>query len=53
VVLAELETDGDARLRGRGWVLSQAVIALPYYWETNPGIVTQSLRALAEVLADC
>jgi len=52
VFLAELETDGDSLLRGRGWVLSQAVIALPYYWETNPGIVAQSLRALAEVLVD-
>jgi aminoglycoside phosphotransferase (APT) family kinase protein len=49
---AELQTDGDSRLRGRGWVLSQAVIALPYYWETNPGIVRQSLRALAEVLLE-
>jgi aminoglycoside phosphotransferase (APT) family kinase protein len=44
--------DEAARLRGRGWALSQAVIALPYYWETNPGIVRQALHALDEVLAD-
>lgn len=49
---AELGNDEAFRLRGRGWVLSQAVIALPYYWETNPGIVRQSLHALAEVLAE-
>jgi aminoglycoside phosphotransferase (APT) family kinase protein len=50
--LTELGTDDAARLRGRGWVLSQAVIALPYYWESNPGIVRQALHALAEVLAE-
>lgn len=50
--LDELAVDPAARLRGRGWVLSQAVIALPYYWDTNPGIVRQSLRALGEVLAE-
>ena len=44
--------DDAGRLRGRGWALSQAVIALPYYWETNPGIVRQALHALDEVLAD-
>ena len=41
-----------AVLRGRGWALLQAVIALPYYWETNPGIVRQTSHALAQVLDD-
>jgi aminoglycoside phosphotransferase (APT) family kinase protein len=50
--LAELSTDEAARLRGRGWVLSQAVIALPYYWHTNPGIVRRALHGLDQVLAD-
>jgi aminoglycoside phosphotransferase (APT) family kinase protein len=50
--LDETGADATARLRGRGWVLAQCVIALPYYWETNPGIVLQSQRALGEVLAD-
>jgi aminoglycoside phosphotransferase (APT) family kinase protein len=50
--LAELGGDEAARLRGRGWVLSQAVIALPYYWDTNPGIVRQAAHGLGQVLAD-
>jgi len=48
----ELETDDDSWLRGRGWALSQALIALPYYWDTNPGIVRQCSHALAQVLAE-
>src|SRR3970282_980092 len=36
-----------------GAVLSQALIALPYYtMETNPGLVLEARRWLAEVLAD-
>jgi len=50
--LAAAGADEAARLRGRGWALSQAVVALPYYWDTNPGIVRQALHALGEVLAD-
>lgn len=49
---AELAVDDDSWLRGRGWVLCQAVNALPYYWDTNPGIVRQTGHALAQVLAD-
>ena len=48
----ELEVDDASWLRGRGWALCQAVSALPYYWDTNPGIVRQASRALAQVLAD-
>ena len=47
---AELEVDDAAWLRGRGWALRQAVMALPYYWSTNPGMVRQSSRALDQVL---
>jgi aminoglycoside phosphotransferase (APT) family kinase protein len=50
--LAELEADDASWLRGRGWALYQAVLALPYYWDTNPGMVRQASRALARVLAD-
>jgi aminoglycoside phosphotransferase (APT) family kinase protein len=46
----ELQADDDAWLRGRGWSLAQAVIALPYYWDTNPGIVRQARRSIAAVL---
>jgi len=49
---AGLGADDASWLRGRGWALYQAVLALPYYWDTNPGMVRQASRALAHVLAD-
>jgi aminoglycoside phosphotransferase (APT) family kinase protein len=49
---AELQVDDASWLRGRGWALSQAVSALPYYWHSNPGMIRQASRALAQVLAD-
>ena len=49
---AELPVDDASWLRGRGWALYQAVSALPYYWETNPGMIRQASHALAHVLAD-
>ena len=49
---AELEVDDASWLRGRGWALAQAVSALPYYWDTNPGMIRQASHALAQVLAD-
>ena len=49
---AELQVDDAPWLRGRGWALYQAVSALPYYWHTNPGMIRQTSRALARVLAD-
>ena len=50
--LNELEVDQASWLRGRGWALYQAVSALPYYWDTNPGMIRQASHALAQVLAD-
>ena len=50
--LAELEVDEASWLRGRGWALYQAVSALAYYWDTNPGMIRQASHALAQVLAD-
>lgn len=47
---AELEVDDASWLRGRGWALAQAVWALPYYWDTNPGMIRQASHALAQVL---
>ena len=47
---AELGADEASWLRGRGCALSQAVVALPYYWDTNPGMVRQASKALNEVL---
>ena len=49
---AELDADDASWLRGRGWALCQAVSALPYYWDTNPGMVRQASHALEQVLAD-
>jgi aminoglycoside phosphotransferase (APT) family kinase protein len=49
---AELQVDDASWLRGRGWALWQAVVALPYYWDTNPGMIRQASHALAQVLAD-
>jgi aminoglycoside phosphotransferase (APT) family kinase protein len=49
---AELDVDHASWLRGRGWALFQAVSALAYYWETNPGMIRQASHALAEVLGD-
>jgi len=44
--------DAATWARGRGWALSQAMIALPYYLHTYPAIVQQAWRWLAEALAD-
>jgi aminoglycoside phosphotransferase (APT) family kinase protein len=49
---AELDVDDASWLRGRGWALYQAVMALPYYWDTNPGMIRQATHALRQVLAD-
>ncbi|MEN3312025.1 MAG: hypothetical protein V7645_1354 [Actinomycetota bacterium] len=48
---AELQVDDASWLRGRGWALYQALMALPYYWDTNPGMIRQASHALAQVLA--
>ena len=39
-------------LRGRSWAVSAALMALPYYRDTNPEIVARSWRVVAAVLAD-
>ncbi|MEN8236755.1 MAG: aminoglycoside phosphotransferase family protein [Pseudomonadota bacterium] len=39
-------------MRGKGWALSIALIILPYYQNTNPGLFTVGKRMLDEVLAD-
>ncbi len=47
----ELDVDDASWERGRGWALAQAVNALPYYWDTNPGIVRQAQHALEQLLS--
>ncbi|MBN0043811.1 aminoglycoside phosphotransferase family protein [Streptomyces actuosus] len=38
--------------RGRGWALSIALIALPYYWRTNPPLADNSRHVIREILAE-
>ncbi|HKO24724.1 MAG TPA: aminoglycoside phosphotransferase family protein [Chloroflexota bacterium] len=49
---AALSVDDATWARGRGWALSWALIALPYYKDTNPGFAAMARRTIAEVLAD-
>jgi aminoglycoside phosphotransferase (APT) family kinase protein len=49
---AAVGLDDPTWLRGRGWALAQAVIALPYYRETNPGMTRAARHAISQVLAD-
>ena len=53
VFRSALGVDDSTWERARGWALSQAVNALSYYTlETNPVLVRESRRWLAEALAD-
>ena len=38
--------------RARGWVLSQGLLALPYYLDTHAGMVRMARRAITESLHD-
>ena len=50
---AALSVDDATWARARGWVLSQALVALAYYTpRTNPVFVAEARRWLAEALAD-
>jgi aminoglycoside phosphotransferase (APT) family kinase protein len=45
-----LDVDDATWLRGMGWALSVALVALPYYMDTNPVIVANSWHAIDAVL---
>jgi aminoglycoside phosphotransferase (APT) family kinase protein len=47
-----IEVDDAGWARGRGWALSFALIALPYYMHTNPVFVRDARHVIREVLAD-
>lgn len=49
---AELDVDDATWLRGRGWALAMAAVALPYYWDTLPVLVKEAHRMLDQVRAD-
>jgi aminoglycoside phosphotransferase (APT) family kinase protein len=52
VFRAALAVDDATWARGRGHALSQAVIFIPYYLDTNPVGVANARHMLREVLAD-
>jgi aminoglycoside phosphotransferase (APT) family kinase protein len=52
VFRAQLGVDDATWARGRGWALSVALIAIPYYRTTNPARVAYSWHRIGEVLAD-
>jgi Predicted aminoglycoside phosphotransferase len=47
-----LGTDDATWARGRGWALSIALVALPYYLHTNPPLVAMSRRTIGAVLSE-
>lgn len=46
----ELRVDDATWARGQGWALSIALIALPYYRDTNPGFADVARHLIREVL---
>lgn len=52
VFRAALKVDDATWARGRGWALSVALIALPYYWDANPSLAAMARYTIGEVLAD-
>jgi hypothetical protein len=52
VYRAELAAGDASWARGKGWALSFGLIALPYYWKTNPILAGIYRRAIDQVLAD-
>jgi aminoglycoside phosphotransferase (APT) family kinase protein len=52
VFRAALDVDDATWARGRGWALSVALVALPYYHITNLRLAGMSRYAIGEVLAE-
>jgi aminoglycoside phosphotransferase (APT) family kinase protein len=52
VLRTALAVDDATWARARGWALSVALIAIPYYRTTNPVRVAYSWRRIGEILAD-
>ena len=52
VFRVRLAVDDATWARGRGWALSIALIALPYYTDTNPTLAATARHLIREVLAD-
>lgn len=48
--LGIVEADLPTQLRARGWVLSQGLLALPYYLDSHDGMVRMARRAIRAAL---
>jgi aminoglycoside phosphotransferase (APT) family kinase protein len=48
----ELAFDDATWVRARGWALELAVIALPYYRETNPFLVGVARHTIDQLLGE-
>jgi len=49
---SELAVGDDMWLRSKGWAVTTAVVALPYYKDTNPGLAENARYRIEQVLAD-
>ncbi len=49
---AALGVDGGTWDRARGVAFHQAVMLIPYYRETNPGLAELGMRTVGQVLTD-
>ena len=47
-----LQVDTATWYRAQGWSLFQAVMALPFYWHTNPTMVHLAQRLVHEILRE-
>lgn len=47
-----LDIDDATWMRGKGWALSIALMIIPYYQNTNPGLVAIAQRMIKELLED-
>ncbi|MBL6940041.1 MAG: aminoglycoside phosphotransferase family protein [Alphaproteobacteria bacterium] len=52
VFRAVLDADDASWARGRGWALALALVAMPYYRQTNPPLVARARHVIGEILAD-
>jgi len=52
VLRAALAVDDGTWVRGRGWALSIALIALPYYERTNPVLADSARHVIRELVAE-
>lgn len=48
----EIDVDDATWQRGRGWALSCALIALPYYKDTNPGLANNAQYVIEEIIKE-